>query len=155
MQCSLDHNTPPSAELSESSSSTDVKSPSTSSASTSSASSSRPEPTRGVKKTPSLRRGGAAYAQLLHSAVMASIECRSQHRQDEEQDTAAPIRAPPSDAMQVEHTATFWSSRSHNKRPRHAEGRPHKATHNNRRHRDEEDDDDDDAEGYKIMDMSF
>jgi hypothetical protein len=38
--------------------------------------SSRPEPTRGVKKTPSLRRGAAAYAQLLQSAVTASIESR-------------------------------------------------------------------------------
>ncbi len=31
-------------------------------------------PTRGVKKVPSLRRGAAGYAQLLQSAVRASIE---------------------------------------------------------------------------------
>lgn len=31
-------------------------------------------PTRGIRKAPSLRRGGAAYSQLLQSAVMASIE---------------------------------------------------------------------------------
>ena len=31
------------------------------------------EPERGVKKTASLRRGGAVYDQLLQSAVMASI----------------------------------------------------------------------------------
>jgi hypothetical protein len=36
----------------------------------------RPEPERGVKKTASLRRGGAVYDQLLQSAVMASIESR-------------------------------------------------------------------------------
>ena len=37
------------------------------------ASFSRTEPERGVKKTASLRRGGAVYDQLLQSAVMASI----------------------------------------------------------------------------------
>lgn len=36
----------------------------------------RASPTRGVKKVPSLRRGAAAYAQLLQSAVMASIELK-------------------------------------------------------------------------------
>lgn len=34
------------------------------------------EPTRGVQKTLSLRRGAAGYNQLLQSAVMASIETR-------------------------------------------------------------------------------
>lgn len=37
----------------------------------------RSSPTRGVKKVPSLRRGAAGYAQLLQSAVMASIESRA------------------------------------------------------------------------------
>jgi hypothetical protein len=36
----------------------------------------RPELTRGVKKTTSLRRGAAGYAELLQSAVVASIEFR-------------------------------------------------------------------------------
>ena len=36
----------------------------------------QPEPTRGVKKTSSLRRGAAVYAELLQSAVRASIESR-------------------------------------------------------------------------------
>jgi len=34
------------------------------------------EPTRGVKKTPSLRRGAAGYHQLLQAAVTASIESK-------------------------------------------------------------------------------
>lgn len=36
----------------------------------------RSSPTRGVKKVPSLRRGAAGYAQLLQSAVLASIESK-------------------------------------------------------------------------------
>ena len=36
----------------------------------------RSSPTRGVKKVPSLRRGAAGYAQLLQSAVLASIEAK-------------------------------------------------------------------------------
>jgi hypothetical protein len=39
------------------------------------------EPTRGVQKTPSLRRGAAGYNQLLQSAVMASIEVSQQQQQ--------------------------------------------------------------------------
>jgi hypothetical protein len=38
-----------------------------------------PSPTRGVKKTSSLRRGAAGYNQLLRSAVMASIETSQAH----------------------------------------------------------------------------
>lgn len=37
-------------------------------------------PTRGVKKVPSLRRGAAGFAQLLQSAVMASIEVHQDGR---------------------------------------------------------------------------
>lgn len=37
----------------------------------------RGSPTRGVIKVPSLRRGAAAYAQLLQSAVLASIESKA------------------------------------------------------------------------------
>jgi hypothetical protein len=47
--------------------------------------SSRPEPTRGVKKVPSLRRGAGAYARLLQSAVKASIESR---KDDQDNDDA-------------------------------------------------------------------
>ena len=41
------------------------------------ASGGRPEPARGrgLKTTHSFRRGAAVYAELLQSAVMASIEC--------------------------------------------------------------------------------
>lgn len=48
------------------------------------AGSSRPEPTRGVKKTTSLRRGGAVYAELLQSAVMASIDFREEKSSNSE-----------------------------------------------------------------------
>mmetsp|Transcript_112992 Transcript_112992/g.169045 ORF Transcript_112992/g.169045 Transcript_112992/m.169045 type:complete len:153 (-) Transcript_112992:256-714(-) len=60
----------------------------------------RPEPTRGVKKVPSLRRGAAAYAQLLQSAVRASIEARKDEDDDDDDDTRGPPPLP--DAMQVE-----------------------------------------------------
>jgi hypothetical protein len=70
--------------------------------------SARPEPTRGVKKTASLRRGAAAYAQLLQSAVKASIES-----QKDEHDKQGP---PLPDAMNVENAALYNPSRQTNKR---------------------------------------
>jgi hypothetical protein len=54
------------------------------------ASSGRPEPTRGVKKTPSLRRGAAGYAELLQSAVTASIESRRDAQQTPSDPPAMP-----------------------------------------------------------------
>jgi hypothetical protein len=51
----------------------------------------RPEPTRGVKKTPSLRRGAAGYAELLQSAVTASIESRRDAQQTPTDPPAMPV----------------------------------------------------------------
>jgi hypothetical protein len=76
---------------------------------------SRPEPTRGVKKTTSLRRGAAGYDQLLQSAVMASIESR----RDAGGSVAPPL--PADNSMQVENDAAVSSSSRGNKRTRHQE----------------------------------
>jgi hypothetical protein len=55
------------------------------------ASGGRPEPTRGVKKTTSLRRGAAGYAELLQSAVTASIESRRDAQQTPADPPAMPV----------------------------------------------------------------
>ena len=52
---------------------------------------SKREPERGVKKTASLRRGGAVYDQLLQSAVMASIAGGKEAQMDD-----SPAFPPPS-----------------------------------------------------------
>jgi hypothetical protein len=86
--------------------------------------SSRPEPTRGVKKTPSLRRGAAAYAQLLQSAVMASIESQRDDGGGGGSDVPPP---PPAmmNSMEVDNNPDL----KRNKRSRHQEfaGSPRKA----------------------------
>jgi hypothetical protein len=75
------------------------------------ASGGRPEPARGggLKRTPSLRRGAAGYAELLQSAVTASIECR---RFAQEQTPADPA------AMSVRGGGLLMTSHSKNKRTR-------------------------------------
>ena len=55
------------------------------------ASGGRPEPTRGVKKSPSLRRGAAGYAMLLQSAVTASIESRRDAQETPVDPPAMPV----------------------------------------------------------------
>jgi len=55
------------------------------------ASGGRPEPTRGVKKSPSLRRGAAGYAMLLQSAVTASIESRRDAQETPADPPAMPV----------------------------------------------------------------
>ena len=75
------------------------------------ASGGRPEPARGrgLKLTPSLRRGAAGYTELLQSAVTASIECR---RLAQEQTPTDPA------AMAVPGGGLLMTSHSKNKRTR-------------------------------------